>query len=156
MSSNAVIGKQDAGLIIDEARRDRGLTWNQLAELIDQPPVWTVAALLGMHPVPQPAAELVRDELGLGDDVVKALTRQPVRTATVDISSDPTIYRFHELIEVYGPALKALIHEEFGDGIMSAINCSISVDRGSHDDGDRVKVTIDGKFLPYAWNASQD
>lgn len=156
MSSSAVLGKQEAGLIIDEARRERGLTWDRLAEIIEQPPVWTVAALLGIHPVPEPVAGLVRAELGLDDDVVKALTRQPVRAATTDISTDPTIYRFHELVGVYGPALKALIHEEFGDGIMSAINCSISVDRGTHSDGDRVKVTIDGKFLPYAWNASED
>ncbi|NDK90429.1 cyanase [Gordonia desulfuricans] len=150
-----MIDKHTAGLVIDEARQDRGLTWNRLAEIIERPPVWTVSALLGMHPVPQAIADVVRDELGLDEDIAKALTRQPVRIGPTDISADPTIYRFHELIAVYGAALKALIHEEFGDGIMSAINCSVAVDRGTHPDGDRVRVTIDGKFLPYAWNASE-
>jgi cyanate lyase len=64
---------------------------------------------------------------------------------------DPTIYRIHEVLQVYGPALKALIHEEFGDGIMSAINFRADVERVSDPAGDRVRITFDGKFLPYQW-----
>ncbi len=104
-----------------------------------------------MHALPDVEAERLGDALGLDAALVDALTRQPNRAAEADLSSDPTIYRFHELVQVYGPALKALIHDRFGDGIMSAINCSISLDRVPHPDGDRVVITIDGKFLPYAW-----
>jgi cyanate lyase len=71
------------------------------------------------------------------------------------VPTDPTVYRFYEVLQVYGGAIKELIHEEFGDGIMSAINFSIDVARKPHPDGDRVVVTLDGKFLPYAWTAAQ-
>ncbi|MCE0540330.1 hypothetical protein LWF15_33040 [Kineosporia rhizophila] len=91
--------------------------------------------------------------LELSDETVRALQRQPYRTADPVMASDPTIYRFHELLAVYGPAFKALIHEQFGDGIMSAINCSVDVSRREHPDGARVVVSIDGKFLPYQWGA---
>ena len=136
---------------VDDARRAAGLSWQNIADHIDRPLVWTVAALLGSHPVPPAQAEAVRDLLSLSDDTTAALQRQPYRVADPDLASDPTIYRFLELINVYGPAFKALIHEEFGDGIMSAINCNISFDRRSDPGGDRVVVTIDGKFLPYQW-----
>lgn len=151
-----MISKEDAGVIVEEARLAHGLTWRELAARMDRPPVWTAAAGLGMHPVPRPEAEILRECLGLDDDVVDALVRQPNRAMSADVSSDPTIYRFHELVAVYGGALKSLIHDEFGDGIMSAINCSISLERAPHPDGDRVVVTIDGKFLPYAWNSAQE
>ena len=136
---------------VDDARRSAGLSWQKLADHIDRPLVWTVAALLGSHPVPREQAEAVRDLLSLSEETTTALQRQPYRVADSDLASDPTIYRFLELINVYGPAFKALIHEEFGDGIMSAINCNISFDRRSDPGGDRVVVTIDGKFLPYQW-----
>ncbi|MEU1517563.1 cyanase [Streptomyces sp. NPDC005811] len=146
-----MISKQEAGALIDQRRRERGLSWRELAEMIERPAVWLVAAVLGMHPVPRAEALLLQDEFGLDEPLVDALVRQPMRIPREDVSSDPTIYRFHELIQVYGPALKALIHDEFGDGIMSAINCSIDLQRKAHADGDRVVITIDGKYLPYAW-----
>ncbi|MFL0565881.1 cyanase [Microbacterium sp. 179-I 1D1 NHS] len=151
MALPQIISKQTAGALIDEARRTSGLSWDAVSELIGRPPVWTAAAVLGMHALPAIEAERLGDALGLDAALVDALTRQPNRAAEADLSSDPTIYRFHELVQVYGPALKALIHDRFGDGIMSAINCSISLDRVPHPDGDRVVITIDGKFLPYAW-----
>lgn len=151
MALPQIISKQTAGALIDEARRTSGLSWDAVSELIGRPPVWTAAAVLGMHALPDVEAERLGDALGLDAALVDALTRQPNRAAEADLSSDPTIYRFHELVQVYGPALKALIHDRFGDGIMSAINCSISLDRVPHPDGDRVVITIDGKFLPYAW-----
>lgn len=98
-------------------------------------------------------AEKIGELLELSAETVKALQRQPYRTADEAIAHDPTIYRFHELLAVYGPAFKALIHEQFGDGIMSAINCNVTVGRREHPDGARVVVTIDGKFLPYQWGA---
>ena len=69
--------------------------------------------------------------------------------------TDPTIYRFHEALRVYGPALKELIHEQFGDGIMSAINFSVDLQKRQHPSGDRVVVTFDGKFLPYDWVSAE-
>jgi cyanate lyase len=145
------LDKTDAGRIIDRVRIRRGLSWTQVAEAIDRPPVWTVAALLGKHPVPKATAVSVGTLLDLDADVVEALQLQPTRVADPEVASDPTVYRFHEALDVYGPAIKALIHEEFGDGIMSAINFNLSISRRSHPDGDRVVVTFDGKFLPYQW-----
>jgi cyanate lyase len=132
-------------------RAAAGVSWQKLADHINRPLVWTVAALLGSHPVPAKEAAAVGELLGLSDETIASLQRQPYRTADESLLTDPTIYRFVELINVYGPAFKALIHEEFGDGIMSAINCNVSFERRPHADGDRVVVTIDGKFLPYQW-----
>lgn len=154
MTLPQIISKQSAGAAIDEIRRKSGLSWDAVSELLGAPPVWTAAAVLGMHALSDADAARLGDALGLDDALVDALTRQPNRAAEDDLSTDPTIYRFHELVQVYGPALKALIHDRFGDGIMSAINCSISLDRVAHPDGDRVVITIDGKFLPYAWVSS--
>jgi cyanate lyase len=145
-----VLGKEEAGQLVARARVRAGLSWAQLAEAIGKPPVWTVAALLGQHPVPAEDAGKIGELLGLDDAVVEALRLQPYRGGT-DWPADPTIYRFHEALAVYGPAIKELIHEQFGDGIMSAINFSMSVDRRADPAGDRVVVTFDGKFLPYQW-----
>ena len=90
--------------------------------------------------------------LGLGEDVRDALEAQPTRGAlAAPVPTDPTIYRFYEIVQVYGPTIKELIHEEFGDGIMSAINFRFDVKRVPDPAGDRVVVTLDGKFLPYQW-----
>lgn len=145
------IDKEEAGQIVNDARIEQGLTWRELAQHIDKPLVWTVAALLGKHPVPRESAQAIVEKLRLADDVTTALARQPYRIADVDLATDPTVYRFHEALDVYGQALKELIHEEFGDGIMSAIN--FNVDFAKHEDpqGDRIVVTFNGKFLPYQW-----
>ena len=136
---------------IENRRAATGLSWEALADHIDRPLVWTVAAMLGSHPMPAKEATALGELLGLSGPTISAMQRQPYRTIDRALLSDPTIYRFVELINVYGPAFKALIHEEFGDGIMSAINCKVSFERRSHTDGDRVVLTIDGKFLPYQW-----
>ncbi|MDT5076378.1 MAG: cyanate lyase [Mycobacterium sp.] len=145
------IDKVEAGQVLNATRLAKGVTWKELAEAIDKPLVWTVAALLGKHPVPRACAEAVGERLELDTDIISALQRQPYRIADAGLATDPTVYRFHEAIDVYGQALKELIHEEFGDGIMSAIN--FSVDFAKHEDpqGDRVVVTFNGKFLPYQW-----
>ncbi len=133
-----------------------GLTWQQLAEAIDKPVVWTISALLGQHPIPVDAGKVLVDMLGLDEAAVPVLAAVPMRGGLpTAVPTDPTIYRFYEALQVYGGAIKELIHEEFGDGIMSAINFSIDVARKPHPpDGDRVVVTFDGKFLPYAWTAA--
>ena len=126
-------------------------SWEELAEKLDRPLLWTIAALLGSHPVPAELAEKAGELLDLDKETVLALQEQPYRIAGDSLKDDPTIYRFYELLAVYGPALKEAIHEEFGDGIMSAINCNVELTRREDPDGDRVRVIIDGKFLKYQW-----
>ncbi len=129
-----------------------GLTWAQLAEAIGRPQVWTTAALLGQHPIPAAEAATIGALLDLDEETVLALQLQPTRGALDSaVPVDPTIYRFYEVLQVYGPAIKELIHEQFGDGIMSAINFRIDVARVPDPAGDRVVVTLDGKFLSYQW-----
>jgi cyanate lyase len=137
------------------ARLAKHLTWQQLAEAIGKPVVWTTAALLGQHPIPPDAGLKLVELLGLGESVVPVLAAVPMRGGLpTAVPTDPTIYRFYEVLQVYGGAIKELIHEEFGDGIMSAINFSVDIEKKSHPAGDRVVVTFDGKFLPYDWTAA--
>jgi cyanate lyase len=144
--------KQEAAQVVLAAKAGLGLTWAQIAEAIGRPPVWTTAALLGQHPVPAAEARTAGTLLELSEDVVAALRLQPTRGALdTAVPVDPTIYRFYEVLQVYGPAIKELIHEQFGDGIMSAINFRLDVQRVEDPAGDRVVVTLDGKFLPYQW-----
>lgn len=147
-----MISKDEAGQAVRLAKFRTGVTWASLAEAIGKDPVWTVAALLGQHPVPADAAATVGDLLHLDEEVVEALQLQPYRgTGHQEIPTDPTIYRLYEALGVYGPALKELIHEEFGDGIMSAINFTADIQRKPHPGGDRVVITLDGKFLDHQW-----
>ncbi|GAA2048425.1 cyanase [Williamsia deligens] len=137
---------------ITARRIELGLTWQSLADAIDRPVVWTTAALLGQHPIPRPEAEVLLEKLGLSSDLAPILGAVPVRGTDRDVvSQDPTIYRLYEALAVYGPALKELIHEQFGDGIMSAINFSVDIAKKPHPSGDRVVITLDGKFLAYDW-----
>jgi cyanate lyase len=151
--------KQQAADAVRAAKAALGLTWAQLAEAVGAPVPWTVSALLGQQPMtPQQATAavtaLMLDEAPreYRDDLRAALQAQPTRGALdAPVPTDPTIYRFYEIVQVYGPTIKELIHEEFGDGIMSAINFRFDVKRVPDPAGDRVVVTLDGKFLPYQW-----
>ena len=143
--------KREAAEAVAAARHAVGVTWAELAEIAGRPEVWTTAALLGQHPVPPPLAERLAERLGLGADVVTALTRQPYRGSPDEVLQDPTIYRLQEIVLVYGPAIKELIHEKCGDGIMSAINFSLDVEREDRDGEARIVITMDGKYLPYEW-----
>ncbi|MBB2769207.1 MULTISPECIES: cyanase [Mycolicibacterium] len=141
---------------IQAARLAKQLTWQQLADAIDRPVMWTIAALLGQHPIPVDSGKVLVDMLGLDEAAIPVLAAVPMRGGLpTAVPTDPTIYRFYEVLQVYGGAIKELIHEEFGDGIMSAINFSIDVQRKPHPAGDRVVVTLDGKFLPYDWTAAE-
>ncbi|WP_099024761.1 cyanase [Mycolicibacterium palauense] len=138
------------------ARLSKGLTWQQLADAVDRPVVWTTSALLGQQPIPAEQAAVLVEMLGLEPEAAAVLAAVPMRGGLPSaVPTDPTIYRFYEALQVYGGAIKELIHEEFGDGIMSAINFSVDVARKPHPAGDRVVVTFDGKFLPYDWTAAQ-
>ncbi|OBB64424.1 cyanase [Mycobacterium sp. 852014-50255_SCH5639931] len=149
-----ILTKTDLAELIRLARVRRGLSWAKIAESIAKDPVWTVAALLGQHPLSAGDAATVASLLDLDDEAATVLQMMPYRGSDATMVTDPTIYRFHEALAVYGPAIKELIHEEFGDGIMSAINFQMSVRRRPHPEGDRVVVTFDGKFLDYAWKHS--
>jgi cyanate lyase len=138
------------------ARVTKGLTYQQLADAIDKPIAWTTAALLGQHPIPAELGTVLVEMLGLDESAVPVLAAVPMRGGLpTAVPTDPTIYRFYEALQVYGPAIKELIHEQFGDGIMSAINFSVDVAKKPHPAGDRVVVTFDGKFLPYDWTAAE-
>ena len=148
---NPIMSRSEAADLVIAARRRLGLSWAAIAEEIGAPLVWTTAALLGQHPMTPEQAEKACRLLQLDERVAESLQLQPARGADPAVMSDPTIYRFAEALSVYGPALKELIHEEFGDGIMSAINFRVDIARRADPDGDRVVVTFDGKFLDYRW-----
>jgi cyanate lyase len=137
------------------ARLQKGLTWQELADAIDKPVAWTTAALLGQHPIPAELGKVLVEKLGLDEAAIPVLAAVPMRGGLpTAVPTDPTIYRFYEVLQVYGGAIKELIHEQFGDGIMSAINFSLEIEKKPHPSGDRVVVTLDGKFLPYDWTAA--
>jgi len=108
---------------------------------------------MGQHPMGEDEAKAVADLLELDAEVSKALQEIPTRgSLESDVPTDPTIYRIHEITQVYGTTIKALINEEFGDGIMSAINFNMDIERVENPEGDRVRITYEGKFLPYQWS----
>ena len=147
-----MVTKHEAADAVRAAKVRLGLSWAQLADTVGEPVAWTVSALLGQQPMTREQAANAVQALGLGEDVRDALELQPTRGALdAPVPADPTIYRFYEIVQVYGPTIKELIHEEFGDGIMSAINFRFDVKRVPDPAGDRVVVTLDGKFLPYQW-----
>jgi cyanate lyase len=144
--------KREAGDAVEAAMQERKLTFAELAERLGRPRVWVAAAVLGQHPFTAEEAEKLVTMLDLPAEAAAALQQIPTRGALDGpVPVDPTIYRLYEIVLVYGPALKALIHEEFGDGIMSAINFRADIERVPDPGGDRVRITLDGKFLPYQW-----
>jgi cyanate lyase len=146
------VTREEATDLILEAKDEKSLTFEAIAAQVGRHKVWTTAALFGQHPMNAEEADAVVDLLDLDDDVAGALQRFPMRgSLETDVPTDPTIYRIHEITQVYGTTIKALIHEEFGDGIMSAINFNMDIERVEDPEGDRVRITYEGKFLPYEW-----
>jgi cyanate lyase len=144
--------RREACQAVQAAMRERGVTFAKLAADLDLPPVWVAAAVLGQHPFSAAGADRLVGLLGVSGEVAAALQEVPSRGGLdAAVPVDPTVYRLYEVIQVYGPAIKALINEEFGDGIMSAINFKIDLERVPDPAGDRVRITLDGKFLPYQW-----
>ena len=135
-----------------QAKRRKGITYAALAEEVGADRVWLTAALLGQHPLSEEQARAVRSALDLPEEASALLQEVPTRGSFPTLPpTDPTIYRLYEVLQVYGPAIKALIHEDFGDGIMSAISFNLAVRREESADGPRVQITLNGKFLPYKW-----
>jgi len=142
--------KTDLARKIVAIKREKGLTWTVIAARIGHSPVWTCAACLGQMSMTAEAAEKTGALLGLDVEEIATLQDIPYRGALpTAVPTDPLIYRFYELAMVYGPTWKALIEEEFGDGIMSAIDFDMAIERQPDPKGDRVRVTMSGKFLPY-------
>lgn len=130
----------------------KGIKWEDIAKSVGQSKVWTTAALLGQMSMTKEQAEAAGNALGLNfsDEDIATLMAVPYRGSLGEqVPTDALVYRFYEILQVYGTTFKALIEEEFGDGIMSAIDFSMNIDRKEDPAGDRVVVTMDGKFLPY-------
>lgn len=132
------------------AKAAKNLTWHNIAEAVGRHVVWTTSALLGQQSMSAEEAKKAADVLGLAPAAIPVLQQFPMKGSLEDRTPvDPLIYRFYEIVQVYGTTLKALIHEKFGDGIMSAIDFTMNIEKTPDPKGDRVKVTLDGKFLPY-------
>ncbi|OBK20499.1 cyanase [Mycobacterium asiaticum] len=133
-----------------DAKVTKNLTWQDIADAAGLSVVFTTAAVLGQHALPREAATAVADLLGLGDDGARLLQTIPYRGSIPGgVPSDPTIYRFYEMIQTYGTTLKAIIHEQFGDGIISGINFKLDVTKvPDPEGGERAVITLNGKYLP--------
>ena len=143
------LDRLEAGREIVRAKELKGLSWAQLAKELDRSLVWTTSALLGQQPLDAEQARKVGSVLGLDEHAVDALTLPPVRGEMALDPTEPVTYRLQEALQVYGTSIHELIREEFGDGIMSAIDFTLDFERVEDPKGDRVKLTFNGKFLPY-------
>jgi len=143
--------REELTLKIQALKRTKKLTWKQIAAHVgDTSAILTTAALFGQMRLSDDEADKAAELLGLDGDERDLLTEIPYRGSLPQVPpTDPLIYRFYELIQVYGATWKALIQEEFGDGIMSAIDFEMQLERQPDPKGDRVKITMSGKFLPY-------
>ena len=144
------MARQDLTERIIEAKREKGLSFKTLAERVGRSEVWTTAALLGQMGMGEAEAAAAAQALGL-DARAQALLCECPTKGSLDplVPVDPLLYRFYEILQVYGTTIKALIHEKCGDGIMSAIDFEMAIERVADPKGDRIKVTMNGKFLPY-------
>jgi len=132
------------------AKVSKGMKWEDVAKKVGLSKEWVTAACLGQMTLTQEQAKTVGTLFDLSAEEQKWLTVVPYKgSLPTTIPSDPLIYRFYELVNVYGTTFKELIHEEFGDGIMSAIDFKMDLGREPDPKGDRVKITMSGKFLPY-------
>lgn len=128
----------------------KGLKWSEIAAAVGLSKEWTTAALLGQMSMTPEQAAAAGAKLDLSEAEILMLTTVPYRGSLGQaVPTDALLYRFYEIIQVYGTTIKALVEEEFGDGIMSAIDYSMDIQRQEDPKGDRVVVTFNGKFLPY-------
>jgi cyanate lyase len=131
-------------------KAEKGLTFEAIARAVGRHKVWVTSALLGQSTMSSAEAEKAVAVLGLEPDIAALLQEIPTKGSLGQpVPVDPLIYRFHEITQVYGTTIKALIHEMFGDGIMSAVDFELDIQKKEDPKGDRVVVTMNGKFLPY-------
>ena len=131
------------------AKKKKGLSFADLEKVIDHDEVWIAALFYRQASASPEEADKIVSALDLGPDVADALTECPTKGLGPVVPTDPLVYRLYEIMQVYGMPLKAVIHEKFGDGIMSAIDFTLDVEKEEDPKGDRVRVTMSGKFLPY-------
>jgi len=142
--------KTTLGRKIVSIKRQKGLSWADIAARIGHSATWTCAACLGQMSMTPETAAKIGALLGLDEQEIATLQEIPYRGALpTAVPTDPLIYRFYELLMVYGTTWKELIEEEFGDGIMSAIDFDMTFERQPDQKGDRVRIAMSGKFLPY-------
>ena len=133
-----------------KAKKEKGLTFADIGNVLGLDEVWVASLFYGQSTASDEESDKLLTTLGLGKELKEILTTPPVK-GSLDpvIPTDPLIYRFYEIMQVYGMPMKDVIQEKFGDGIMSAIDFTINVDKVEDPKGDRVKVSMCGKFLPY-------
>ncbi|MET9921632.1 cyanase [Streptomyces sp. NPDC059605] len=142
--------RQDLAAKAVAAKTRKDVSWQQIADAAGLSVAFVTAAVLGQHALPEASAAAVAELLGLDEDDAALLQTIPTRGSIPGgIPTDPTIYRFYEMLQVYGTTLKALVHEQFGDGIISAINFKLDVKKvADPEGGERAVITLDGKYLP--------
>lgn len=145
--SNTAISPITATLL--EAKKAKGITFSDLEQAIARDEVWIAAVIYRQASASADEASKLVHALGLSEDLVPELTAPSVKGLGPIVPTDPLIYRFYEIMQVYGMPMKEVIHEKFGDGIMSAIDFTLDVEKEEDPKGDRVKVIMNGKFLPY-------
>lgn len=143
------MNKVDVTEAIILAKKAKGLSWEGIANELGMGTVWVTSACLGMNSMPADAAEKLCRCLDLPSEAKAVLMEYPTKGWERDVPQDPLIYRLYEIVGVYGETLKEVIQEKFGDGIMSAIDFTMEVDKEENPKGDRVILTMNGKFLPY-------
>lgn len=142
--------RTDVTEMVVESRLKKGLSWTKIAKAVGASEEWTTAALLGQMQMTKTQAEAAGKLLGLPPYAVLLLQQVPYKgSLPTAVPTDPLIYRFYELVSVYGTTFKELIHEEFGDGIMSAIDFKMDLQREADPKGDRVQIVMSGKYLQY-------
>lgn len=145
-----IAGRDEVTEMIISTKVKKGIKWKDVAEAIGLSKEWTTAACLGQMTFDKTQAEKIGNLFDLPDEAVAWLQIVPYKGSLPSaVPSDPLIYRWYEIVNVYGTTIKELIHEEFGDGIMSAIDFSMDIQRQPDPKGDRVNVILSGKFLPY-------
>ncbi|WP_439563168.1 cyanase [Roseinatronobacter sp.] len=150
MTEIDMLSKEDVTVLILGAKKRKRLKWEQIAESIGLSSVFTHSACMGMNSMPADKAAALVALLDLPAEAKEVLEEYPTKIWDQAVPTDPCIYRLYEIVGVYGPTMKALIQEEFGDGIMSAIDFDMVISRVPNPKGDRVKVEMSGKFLAYA------
>ena len=144
------MNRNDVTEMIIEAKVRQGLKWQDVADRVGLSKEWVTAGCLGQMTFTAEQAGVIGEFFGLPDEAVKWLQVVPYKgSLPTAVPTDPLIYRFYELVSVYGTTFKELIHEEFGDGIMSAIDFRMDLQREPDPKGDRVSIRMSGKFLPY-------
>lgn len=141
--------KVEMSEVIIIARKKADMSWETLSEKVGLSATFLTSACLGMNSLKKEPAEKLCEVLGLSEEVAASLQEYPNKTWDFTIPQDPLVYRLYEVVGVYGQTIKEIVGEKFGDGIMSAIDFSLDIDKEENPLGDRVVITMNGKFLPY-------